>query len=166
MTPWTVARQAPLSMKFSRKEYWSGLPFPFQGIFPTQELNSRLLHYRQILYLVSHQVSPCLCIDHSKASPEGVRGAREGRGRVKDLAPGTSTLGSPNEEEHPAKETRRTTSEIGRKGEKDSGGSGQEGDWSFPLDVAEKLHKIHCSLDLSKIGVIKNFPKIYFLQCS
>ena len=25
---WTVARQAPLSMGFSRKEYWSGLPFP------------------------------------------------------------------------------------------------------------------------------------------
>ena len=28
-TPWTVARQAPLSMGFSRQEYWSGLPFPF-----------------------------------------------------------------------------------------------------------------------------------------
>ena len=27
-TPWTVACQAPLSMEFSRKEYWSGLPFP------------------------------------------------------------------------------------------------------------------------------------------
>ena len=26
--PWTVARQAPLSMGFPRKEYWSGLPFP------------------------------------------------------------------------------------------------------------------------------------------
>ena len=28
MTPWTVARKAPLSMKFSRQEHWSGLPFP------------------------------------------------------------------------------------------------------------------------------------------
>ena len=28
MTPWTVARQAPLSMGFSRRKYWSGLPFP------------------------------------------------------------------------------------------------------------------------------------------
>ena len=28
MTPWTVARQAPLSMGFLRQEYWSGLPFP------------------------------------------------------------------------------------------------------------------------------------------
>ena len=27
-TPWTVTRQAPLSMGFSRQEYWSGLPFP------------------------------------------------------------------------------------------------------------------------------------------
>ena len=26
--PWTVARQAPLSLGFSRREYWSGLPFP------------------------------------------------------------------------------------------------------------------------------------------
>ena len=30
-TSWTVAYQAPLSMKFSRQEYWSGLPFPFPG---------------------------------------------------------------------------------------------------------------------------------------
>ena len=30
-TPWTVACQAPLSMKFSRQEYWSGLPFPTAG---------------------------------------------------------------------------------------------------------------------------------------
>ena len=27
-TPWTVAHQAPLSMEFSRQEYWSGLPCP------------------------------------------------------------------------------------------------------------------------------------------
>ena len=33
-TPWTVARQAPLSMKFSRQEYWSGLPFPSPGYLP------------------------------------------------------------------------------------------------------------------------------------
>ena len=31
MTPWTVARQAPLSMGFFRQEYWSGLPFPSPG---------------------------------------------------------------------------------------------------------------------------------------
>ena len=27
-TPWTVAHKAPLSMEFSRQEFWSGLPFP------------------------------------------------------------------------------------------------------------------------------------------
>ena len=33
-TPWTVARQAPLSMEFSRQEYWSGLPCPPPGDLP------------------------------------------------------------------------------------------------------------------------------------
>ena len=32
VTPWTVARQAPLSMGFSRQEYWSGLPCPPPGL--------------------------------------------------------------------------------------------------------------------------------------
>ena len=34
VTPWTVAHQAPLSMGFSRQEYWSGLPFPSPGDLP------------------------------------------------------------------------------------------------------------------------------------
>ena len=34
-TPWTIACQAPLSMEFSRKEYWSGLPFSPPGDRPT-----------------------------------------------------------------------------------------------------------------------------------
>ena len=34
VTPWTVARQAPLSMGFSRQKYWSGLPFPPPGDLP------------------------------------------------------------------------------------------------------------------------------------
>ena len=34
MTPWTAALQAPLSMGFSKKEYWSGLPFPSPGDLP------------------------------------------------------------------------------------------------------------------------------------
>ena len=33
-TLWTVALQAPLSMGFSRQEYWSGLPFPSPGDLP------------------------------------------------------------------------------------------------------------------------------------
>ena len=35
VTPWTVTRQAPLSMEFSGQEYWSGLPFPSPGDFPS-----------------------------------------------------------------------------------------------------------------------------------
>ena len=34
VTPWTVARQAPLSMGLSWQEYWSGLPFPSPGDLP------------------------------------------------------------------------------------------------------------------------------------
>ena len=30
-TPWSVVCQAPLSVEFSRQEYWSGLPFPTPG---------------------------------------------------------------------------------------------------------------------------------------
>ena len=37
-TLWTVAYQAPLSMKFSRQEYWSGLPFPSPGDLPNPEM--------------------------------------------------------------------------------------------------------------------------------
>ena len=33
-TPWTVVYQAPLSMEFSRQEYWSGLPFPSSEDLP------------------------------------------------------------------------------------------------------------------------------------
>ena len=55
VTPWTVARQAPLSTKFSRWEYWSGLHALLQGIFPTQGLNSSLLH------LLHWQVDSLLC---------------------------------------------------------------------------------------------------------
>ena len=35
VTPWTVARQGPLSMGFSRQECWSGLPCPPPGDLPT-----------------------------------------------------------------------------------------------------------------------------------
>ena len=33
-TPCTIAYQAPLSMGFSKQEYWSGLPFPSPGVLP------------------------------------------------------------------------------------------------------------------------------------
>ena len=46
-TPSTVAHQAPLSMEFSRQEYWSGLPFPSPGDLPNPGIKPmflRLLH--------------------------------------------------------------------------------------------------------------------------
>ena len=38
VTPWTLAHQGPLSMGFSRQEYWSGLPFSFPGDLPEPEI--------------------------------------------------------------------------------------------------------------------------------
>ena len=38
VTPWTVARQAPLSTGFSQQDYWSGLPCPSPGDLPNQEM--------------------------------------------------------------------------------------------------------------------------------
>ena len=40
-TPWTVACQAPLSVGFSRQEYWSGLPFPSPGDLPNPGIEPR-----------------------------------------------------------------------------------------------------------------------------
>ena len=59
VTPWTVAHKAPLSMRFSRQEYWSGLPSLLLGIFPTQGLNSHLLLFRWILYCSATRKVPC-----------------------------------------------------------------------------------------------------------
>ena len=43
VTPWTVAHQAPLSMEFSRQEYWSQLPFPLLGGPPDPGIQSVFL---------------------------------------------------------------------------------------------------------------------------
>ena len=40
-TPWTAAYQAPLSMEYSRQEYWSVLPFPSPGDLPDPGVESR-----------------------------------------------------------------------------------------------------------------------------
>ena len=46
VTPQTAACQAPLSMGFSRQEYWSGLLCPPPGDLPNPGLNPRLLHWQ------------------------------------------------------------------------------------------------------------------------
>ena len=55
-TPWTVAHQAPLSMGFSRQEYWSGLPFPSPGHLPDPGIKPR---------------SPSLWADALTSQPQG-----------------------------------------------------------------------------------------------
>ena len=56
-TPWTVTQQILPSMGSSGKNTGVGCHFLFQGIFPTQGSNPRLLHGRQILFHLSHQGS-------------------------------------------------------------------------------------------------------------
>ena len=55
-TPWTIAHQAPLSMGFSRQEYWSGLPCPPPGDLPHPGIEPR---------------SPALQADSLTAEPPG-----------------------------------------------------------------------------------------------
>ena len=59
-TPWTVARQAPLSTGFSRQESWSGLPFFPPGDLRDTGIKARSLRCKQILYSLSHQGGPKL----------------------------------------------------------------------------------------------------------
>ena len=51
----TIARQAPLSMEFSRQEYWSGLLFPSPQGLPDPGIKAWFLHHRQILYHLSYR---------------------------------------------------------------------------------------------------------------
>ena len=54
VTLWAVACQPPLSMGFSRQEYWSGLSYPSPGIFLTQRIKSMslcLLHWQAGFFL-------------------------------------------------------------------------------------------------------------------
>ena len=57
VTPWTIVHQAPLSMEFSRQEYWNGLPFPSPGSLPDLGIEPGLPHCRQILYHLRYQGS-------------------------------------------------------------------------------------------------------------
>ena len=53
---WTIVCQAPLSMEFSRQEYWSGLPFPSPGDLPDPGMEPR---------------SPALQADSLLSEPQG-----------------------------------------------------------------------------------------------
>ena len=53
--PWTVAYQAPLSMGFSRQEYWSGLPFPSPKDLPNPGTEPRSPALQADSLLLIHQ---------------------------------------------------------------------------------------------------------------
>ena len=77
VTPWTVARQAPLSMGFSRQEYWGGLPFPSPGDLPDPDL----LHCGQMLYPdLRYQGSPL----YSWGLAQSIKSSEEVTGESKD----------------------------------------------------------------------------------
>ena len=57
-TLWTVAPQAPLSMGFSRREYWSGLPFPSPGDLPDSGIEPTSSALQVDSLLLSYQGSP------------------------------------------------------------------------------------------------------------
>ena len=64
--PWTVAYQAPPSMGFSRREYWSGLPFPSPGDLPNPgiELGSPTLQVDSLLSEPPPKDPPEIHISH------------------------------------------------------------------------------------------------------
>jgi len=43
LTPWTIARQAPLPMEFSKQDYWNRLPFPISGNLLDPEIKLKSL---------------------------------------------------------------------------------------------------------------------------
>ena len=55
VTPWAVAHQAPLSMGFSRQEYWSGLPFSSPGDLLDSGIEPRSPALQRILYHIGRQ---------------------------------------------------------------------------------------------------------------
>ena len=69
-TPWTVAHQAPLSVEFSRQEYWSGLPFPSSGDLPDPGVKLASPAVRADSLLSGHQGSPGSAI-HQRESDIG-----------------------------------------------------------------------------------------------
>ena len=62
VTQWTVARQSPLSMGFSRQEYWSGLPFPSPGDLPDPGIEPGSLALQADSYRLSYEGSPLLTL--------------------------------------------------------------------------------------------------------
>ena len=71
---WTVACQAPLSMGFSRQEYWNGLPCPTPAVFLTQGSNLRFFCIgKQFLYYQCHLGSPKTQLKNVKVTSDSLQ---------------------------------------------------------------------------------------------
>ena len=71
VTPWTMARQLPLSMGFPSQEYWSGLPFPSPGVLPDPGIEPTSPGSQQNLYCLSHLGSPWRVVIKAKRGHKG-----------------------------------------------------------------------------------------------
>ena len=92
--PWTAARQALLSMGFSRQEYWSGLPCPPPGDLLTRGSSPGLLHWQVDSLPPSHQGRPQLCI-YTRPTSSRALGLR-GDGRAALLSCAFTSLWAPS----------------------------------------------------------------------
>ena len=61
VTPWTVAYEAPLSVEFSRQEYWTGLPFSSPGDFPDPGVKSASSALTGKSFITESPGKPDLC---------------------------------------------------------------------------------------------------------
>ena len=68
-TPWTTAYQAPLSMGFSRQEYWSGVPSPSLNNQPNNILKSRDIIFLARVHLVKAVVFPVVMYGEGNGTP-------------------------------------------------------------------------------------------------
>ena len=70
VTLWTVAHQAPLSMEFSRQEYWSGLPFSSAGDLPDPGIELQSLAWQAEFLLSEPPGNPVGCINSMHSGPK------------------------------------------------------------------------------------------------
>ena len=68
-TQWTIAHQAPLSMGFSRQEYWRGLPFSPPGDLPDPGIETMSPALQAVSLLLNHWGSPYVCVLVTQSCP-------------------------------------------------------------------------------------------------
>ena len=76
MTPWTVARQAPLSTGFPRQGHWSGFPFPSSRNLPDSGIK------------LTSPVSPTLQAVFTTEPPEKPPEETEGKANIREMLKG------------------------------------------------------------------------------